>query len=386
MRDRPLRIMFPASMRTGGAERQMVLLAKYLPRERFDVSFVILGSTTPLAEEARSHEATIHALGIPRRADVSAAMLPVHAARAIVGYAATSHRGRYDIVDAWLYHGYWLAGLTRPIGRVPILVAGRRSLSAFKASWNPLWRAFDELARRRSDVIVANSQAVATDVAAREGIDPARIRVIRNGVEMPPPIDATSRARARTAMGIPDGARVVGCVGSFKRGKGQAAVARVMRDVIDRVDDGFLVFIGDGPERASVERSAEDVGLQRVRFLGDVPDARPLFAGFDAVVSASDAEGLPNVILEAAANGLPVVATDAGGTNEVIADGLSGILVPVNDEAGLADGIVRVLDDPALGERLGRAARSDVEHAFGIDRFVAETAALYEEMAASAGR
>lgn len=384
MPDRPLRIMYPASMRTGGAERQMVLLAKYLPRDRFDVSFVILGSTTPLAEEARTYGATIHALGIPRRADVSAAMLPVHAGRAIAAYAAASRRGHYDVVDAWLYHGYWLAGLTRPVARVPVLVAGRRSLSAFKASWNPLWRTFDALARRRSDVIVANSQAVATDVAAREGIDRGRIRVIRNGVEIPPPPGPAARARARVALGVATEVLVVGCVGSFKRGKGQAAVVHAMRDVVKQVPNASVVFVGDGPERASVERLAASEGLQRVHFTGDVPDARPLFAGFDVVVSASDAEGLPNVILEAASSGLPVVATDAGGTNEIITDGESGILVPVGDVAGLTAGLVRVLEDPHLGQRLGAAGRDHVERTFGIDRFVAETAALYEELAGRA--
>jgi glycosyltransferase involved in cell wall biosynthesis len=142
-----------------------------------------------------------------------------------------------------------------------------------------------------------------------------------------------------------------------------------------------LVFVGDGPERAVVERLVRDGGLDRVRFLGTVADARTLYPGFDVLVSASDAEGLPNVVLEGAAAGLPIVATAAGGTGEIVVDGQTGLLVPVGDPDRLADAVLRVLGDHDLGDRLGGAARDHAVAAFGVDRFVAETAALYEEMA-----
>ena len=111
-----------------------------------------------------------------------------------------------------------------------------------------------------------------------------------------------------------------------------------------------------------------------------MPDARVLYDGLDVLVSASDAEGLPNVVLEAAASGRPIVATAAGGTPEIVIDGDTGVLVPVGDSDGLARGLIRVLDDRELAKRLGAAARERVSTAFGVDRFVAETAALYEEM------
>jgi glycosyltransferase involved in cell wall biosynthesis len=130
-----------------------------------------------------------------------------------------------------------------------------------------------------------------------------------------------------------------------------------------------------------VECLARAVGIDRVRFLGTVADARSLYPGFDVLVSASDAEGLPNVVLEAAAAGRPIVATAAGGTGEIVTDGATGLLVPVGDTEGIAAAILRVLDDPGFGEQLGRFARDHAATAFGVDRFVAETGALYEEMA-----
>jgi glycosyltransferase involved in cell wall biosynthesis len=366
--------MYPSSLTPGGAERQMLLLAKHLPSERFDVSFILLGGTTDMALEAQRLGATIHELGAPGRAGLPMPLFGARVARRVASYIEVCRRERYDIVDAWLYLGYGIAAVTRPVSRVPVLIAGRRSLSAFKSGFGPVERAVDEIARRSADIIVANSQAVA------DGVEPTRIRIIRNGVALPPPTDEARQRAARSVFGITGDGPVVGCVGTFKHGKGQARVVEVMALARQHHPNAWLVFVGDGPERASVERYAREVGLERARFLGAVPDARTIYDGFDVVVSASDAEGLPNVVLEAAAAGRPIVATAAGGTPEIVIDGETGVLVPVGDSDGIGSGLARILSDGGLALRLGCAAREHVAKTFGLERFVAETAALYEEM------
>ena len=353
-RPRPLKIMFPASLSPGGAERQMLLLAEHLPRERFAVSFVMLLGMTEMALEAQRLGATVHALGAARRDGASMPIYGARQARRVASYVAICRRERYDIVDAWLYLGYGLAAVTRPLSRVPVLIAGRRSLSAFKSDFGIVERTVDRIARRAADVIVANSQAVADDVARNEGVDPASIRIIRNGVVLPRPAGESHRQAARAELGITGEGPVVGCVGSFRRGKGQARVVEVMAGIHAHLPDAWVVFIGDGPERASVERSAEQASLGRVRFLGTVPDARTLYDGFDIVVSASDAEGLPNVLLEAAAAGRPIVATAAGGTSEIVIDGATGLLVPVGDSEGLGSALMRLLERSRTGGSAGR--------------------------------
>ena len=378
--ERRLRVMYPTTLQPGGAERQQMLLAEHLPRDRFDVSFVLLQGMTPMADRALELGAGIHVLGAPQRGGLPLPLFATKVARHAASYVAVCRRERFDIVDAWLYLGYSLAALTRPVARVPILVAGRRSLSAFKAGFGPVERAVDALARRSADVIVANSQAVAEDTRRREGIHASRIRVIRNGVAIPPPVDPARRMTCRAAMGVVGDGPVIGCVGTFKRGKGQAAVVAAMAMAARELPDAWLVFVGDGPERAAVERSSADAGLARVLFLGSVPDARPLYDGFDVVVSASDAEGLPNVILEAAAAGLPIAATDAGGTGEVVIDGRTGLLVPCGDTGALAATLMRLVADRDLAGLLGSHAREHVTRAFGVEKFVTETATLYEEL------
>ncbi len=383
---RRIRILYPASMLPGGAERQMLLLTTHLPRDRFEISFVLLGGMTPLAEEARRRGATVHVLGAPRRAGMRFPLFAARVATRVATFIELCRRERYDVVDAWLYLGYAMTALTRPLTRIPVLISGRRSLSDYKRRFGLTERAIDVIARRWSDAFVANSEAVAENVARLEGIERSRLRVIRNGVEIPPVMDPLSRQRMRATWGATGGDPVVGCVGTFKPGKGQLEVARAIASIRVRFPDAWLVFVGDGPERPVVERYVMAEGMDRVRFLGSVVDARPLYHGFDALVSASDAEGLPNAVLEAAAAGCPIVATDAGGTSEIVFDGSTGLLVPVGDSPKLAQSVASVLQDRALAQRLGSAARDHAMREFGVDRFVSATAALYEEMSAGHAR
>jgi len=289
-------------------------------------------------------------------------------------------------VDAWLFHGYALAALTRPLSRVPVLISGRVRLSDYKAHFNPVERLLDAVARRRSDAIVANSEAVRADVARREKIDPARIRVIRTGIAIPPALPASERNTIRAGWGFGPDNVVVGSVANYKLRKGLESLLRVAARLQAELPQLRWVLVGEGPLRPTLEAMIAQFGLAGIVCLhGREPDARRLYGAFDMFTHASESEGMPNVILEAAAAGLPIVATPAGGTPEAVTDGETGLLVPIGDEDALAWGLRRLVLDPALPKRLGAAGRERVGAVFGIDRFVAETAALYEELAERKG-
>ena len=147
-----------------------------------------------------------------------------------------------------------------------------------------------------------------------------------------------------------------------------------------------MVLVGEGSLRPVLERMIAELGLgDVVRLHGREPDARRLYGAFDIVAHASESEGLPGALMEAAAAGRAIVATAAGGTTEVVLAGESGLLVPVGDEDGFARELLRLAQDPVLRERLGAAARERAATVFGLDRFVAEMAALYEELAERKG-
>jgi len=380
--DRPLRVAFlNASLDIGGSERQMVALAERLARDRFSPAFVLLSRRGPLADRA-------DAAGIPIRVlDWGRGHSPVQRAPDVARLIRTLRAGRFDIVDAWLFHGYALAGLTRPLTRVPVLVAGRRSLSDHKRTFARADWTLDRLTRARADAIVANAQAVREEVAAYEGLDPGRIRVIHNGIDGPPPMAEAARAAIRAGWGARPGDVVVGAVANYKPGKGLQMLIQAFAEVVrDGSAPARLVLIGEGPLRPELAALVGELGLSdSVILAGAAPDARELVGAFDVAVQSSESEGLPNAVLEAAAAGVAIVATDAGGTREILDAGRVGVLVPVRSEEALAAGMRRLVTDEPLRRDLGALAQAFVVETFGMDRFVRETAALYEELAAAKG-
>jgi glycosyltransferase involved in cell wall biosynthesis len=143
------------------------------------------------------------------------------------------------------------------------------------------------------------------------------------------------------------------------------------------------VLVGDGRFREALIAHARAAGIaDRVRFSGGLADVRPALAAADVFVQASDEEGLPVAVLEAMAMGVPVVATDVGGTREAVNDGVTGLLVPARDAAALAAAVVRLMDDSGLAARFGTFGRKRVAEEFSSDRELALTEDVYRRLGA----
>ena len=223
----------------------------------------------------------------------------------------------------------------------------------------------------RADRIVAPSRYLATIIAGWN-IAEGHVRVIHNGTKIDlaagPPVLATS------------GGRTISTVCRLVSWKG---VDRLIA-ILPQVPDTRLAIAGEGPERACLEALARDHGVvERVVFLGklDSPQVRALMQASDVFVLNSNYEGLPHVVLEAMAAGVPVVATDVGGTPEVIAPEETGLLVPFGDNRGLLNAIQRILGSSALSERLVSAARERVEREFSEEACFAKYEATIAEVA-----
>jgi len=383
--DRRIRVaLITVALAPGGAERQMLLLAEGLPRTEFALEVICLESRGPYADRAEAAGVRVRALGLRRKraSGLPLAIYPFYVAWTVVRFVAMI-AARYDIVDAWLYHAYALSSMTRFLTRPKALIAGRRSLSDFKARFNRVERVADALARRNTDVFIANSVAVKADVIRRERIPPDRVRVIHNGVQPAPPLSSDERARLRAAWGAGAETIVIGCVANYKPFKGLELLVRAVARLTTHpgVPAIRLVLVGEGRLRPELEALCVTLGVEQTVILhGLEPEARSIYGAFDIAAHASEAEGLPNVVLEAAAAGLPIVATNAGGTGEIISDGTTGVLVPVGDEDGHVQGLARLCLDPGERQRLGEAARADVLARFGVERMVGEFADLYREL------
>jgi glycosyltransferase involved in cell wall biosynthesis len=382
---RPLRVAYvTGKLGLGGSERQMILLAKHLPRDRFEVEFVLLGPPGELADEARAAGARIEALHGPPRGSASFPVWAYRVLESIWAFVRLARRRHFDVVDAWLFGSYALAAVTRPVTRVPVLVSGRRSLSDYKAGFSFAQRLADRIATRSSDAIVANADAVAEDVRRRERLPAHRIRVIRNAVEIVAPPTAEERRSTRAGWGADESTVVVGCVANYKQRKGLEMLVEAFAAAGGHDRDTRLVLVGEGPLRGELQARIARAGVgDRVVLAGEVLDPRALYYAFDVAVLASESEGLPNVLLEAAAAGRPLIATDAGASRDIVIDGRTGILVPIGDRERMTAAIARLVDDPRLRASYGAAARSRAESEFSVERSVAGFAALYEELAAA---
>jgi glycosyltransferase involved in cell wall biosynthesis len=197
------------------------------------------------------------------------------------------------------------------------------------------------------------------------------------------PAEVESRRRE---LGVAEDELLVGCVANYQPVKRHDLLIQAFASLRREGHKLRLLMVGEGPLRGELQRQIDAYGLQDcARLHGRVTDARPLFSLFDLVVQTSRSEGLPNALLEAAAAARPIVATAAGGSGEIVIDGETGLLAPINDVDAISAAIRRLVVDPDLRDRLGLAARRRAETTFRMSRFVAEYAALYEELAEAKG-
>jgi glycosyltransferase involved in cell wall biosynthesis len=204
-----------------------------------------------------------------------------------------------------------------------------------------------------------------------EGFPRGRVEVLPNGIDLGPPPSAEGRARARHALGVDEDAILLGTAARLDPVKDlRVLVAAVARLRVARAPIR-LVILGEGPERASLEReiAAHDLGAA-VLLAGHRPDVRDLLPGFDIYVNSSTYEGVSLTILEAMAAALPVVATAVGGNPEVVEDGRTGLLVPPRDAARLASALGALIADPARRRSLGEAGRKRAEERFAFERMM----------------
>jgi glycosyltransferase involved in cell wall biosynthesis len=171
---------------------------------------------------------------------------------------------------------------------------------------------------------------------------------------------------------------VIGVVARLQPEKGVDVFLQAAGLISSRYPRARYMIVGDGPERSRLAARARSLGLEGVvRFPGAPPDARSLLPDMDLLVVPSRSEGSPLVVLEAMEAGLPVVATRVGGIPEQIGHEREGLLVPPDNAEALAAAVLRLLDDPALAARLGRAGQTRVWREFRYDRMLEQIEGCY---------
>ncbi len=289
---------------------------------------------------------------------------------------------RREDVDVVHFHSPLVAALARPalraMPRRPRLVYTEHNSSDFYA---PPTRWANMATYPLDDARFAVSAAARSSTPTRlqrhtevlvHGVDVAAIAARRQ-----------DRAKARAALGIDETEQLVGIVANLRAAKAYSTLLRAAVDVVAARADVRFVSLGHGPLERELLGLRDELGLRdRFDFLGHVPEATTVMAGFDVLTLSSDVEGLPVSVMEAKALALPVVATAVGGLPEMVTTEVDGLLVPPRDPRQLAGALLRVLDDDDLRARLAAASAS------GATRFDARSAVrrqddLYLELAAA---
>jgi glycosyltransferase involved in cell wall biosynthesis len=236
--------------------------------------------------------------------------------------------------------------------------------------------AFSRWKYRHVDVFICASRTIA-HILEQDGIATGRIEVVHDGVNISA-IDKQPTVDAHATFWLPHGALLVGNVAALAPHKGQRYLIDAMHLVVRDLPDARLVILGEGELHDALNDQIANLGLERhVTLAGFRPDALGLMRSLDLFVMSSITEGLGSAILEAMACERPVVGTRAGGIPELITDDETGLLVPPQDEAALAEAMLRLLGDAELARRVAAAGRARVVAEFSIDHLVERTLDAY---------
>jgi glycosyltransferase involved in cell wall biosynthesis len=338
----------------GGAEGQLLLLCRGLDR----------ALATPivycLSDRTEPYGPLIEAAGVPLRIISGGRLIRVLKLRQWL------HSDRIDVVHAWLFiaNAYaWLAN--RGAGRPLVTSARNCKRQGRTLGW------LNRRAFAASEAIVANSLQVAEYIEHEYEAPRSRIRVIYNGID-------SERFHPGERNGARDPGLIVG-IGRLVEQKNHALFLKAAARLAQDLNTARFVIVGDGPLRPALEMQARSLGIaDRVTFTGERRDVEAVLRSASLFWLTSRWEGMPNVVLEAMASGVPAIATDVGGTRELIRSGVDGFVVPEGDIESFVARSRELLRDEARWRQFAAAARARAEDSCSA-RMVAAMSQLYEE-------
>lgn len=280
------------------------------------------------------------------------------------------------ILHCWLFHANFLGRIVGRLARVPIIITSRRNVEIGGA-----WR--ERLQRWTAgldDKIIAVCEAARQAEIRRSQVSPDKVVTIYNGVDVSP-FAVSARQAMRRELGIKQDTFLLGVIGRLHRQKGHVYLFWALHQVRRQFADVRLLVVGDGRLHDELVAQAQQEGVADIiSFTGARTDVPEILSALDLFVLPSLWEGLPNVVLEAMAAGLPVVATAVGGTPELIIEGQTGLLVTPQDVDSLARAIAQMLENPALARQMGEAGRQHVQTHFTVGQMAGKMEQLYETL------
>ena len=371
----------------GAQETALALVVELRRRGRFDADLILgptYGPEGSLVPAAREQGVEPHLVWSLRR-EVNPLLDPV----ALGALTLLFRRGRYDIVHTHSSK----AGV---LGRIAARAARVRAIVHTVHGWgfndrqpflvNRTFTAAERWCAGFTDALVTVTPRDTEVGLALDIGRPAQYTTIRSGIDVAHfRTPRRSREQVRAELGLAPAAPVVASVMRLAPQKAPLDFVDAAGRLLREVRDARILIVGDGPLRQAAEARCRALGIrERVVFTGLRTDVADLLAASDVLALASLWEGLPRVIPQAMAAGLPVVATAVAGNAEAVADGVTGILVPPRDPAALGSSLATLLADRARAAAMGAAGRARVDE-FSVDRMVGDLEGLYARFLPLAG-
>ena len=364
----------------GGVERYLDHLFRRADPDVYNAALILLGPDAELARRIRDRGQPVHIVPMPRRTAVASA-------RAEIQKRIDIHRP--DVIHTYGIRSNFVAGPVARRNRIPWVI---RQPNINRFDYDNRWIGWASYLLncqllRRADAVHVISQQLHDHLS---GIwrPPKRLALIPNGVDTslfhPAPNRGEVRAALQESLGLPLAGATVGLsMGRLIQLKGYDVLLEAWRRLREHVPDAVLIVLGDGPLKAELESQADRLGLgDAVRFPGFVADTLPYVQSATFYAQSSRTEGVSQTVLEAMAAGLPVVATDVGGTRMIVEPERTGLMVPPEDPGALADAMTAIAIDPGIADEYGKAGReaactkwsveSMVDAVIELDRSLAE--------------
>lgn len=370
-----------------GGVKNTLLTCAGLDHTRYDIDLIV-GSQ---CDRSRIEDLDVTLIQIPTMHSPFRPLSDALAARELLKlfrqrrhHIVHTHFGKAGILGRWAAHK----------AQIPILIHGLHG-ATFNPSQNPLVNAVDKLAERAAtrwtDVVIS----VGEDLMQRyldAGVGhPEQYVIIHSGMDLSAYRKAAAlnehvRRAKRRSLGLQEDAFVAGCIANLEHRKGHRHLVRLIAQLAPRYPNLHLILAGEGPEKPRLQALVRRAGLtDRIHFLGYREDVPEIMAVMNVKLFASEREGLAQVLVQADAVGIPILAFEVEGARETIKEGVNGYIFPQGDITGMAQALATFIENPHLAKKMGQAGRKLVDQRWEIITMQQKTQALYESLLTKKG-
>ena len=358
------------SLNNGGAEMLALKLAEAINTDHFNVLICSLSDAGPLREILEKKNIDFLTLGKKEGKDLTI----------VRKLTKVLNNYNIDIVHTHNQGPLLYMYLARFFQNNCLLVHTEHINMNKEHSYQKKHLIYNRILYRKINGFVSVAEHLTRDLKTHYGLRKAKVDTIRNCV-------ASNTAQIipgvslREELGVSKDTFIIGNISALRKQKDHTTLLKAMEQLNTKYPNTILVIAGDGELKNELQSKAKELGLEKaIYFLGYRSDVNELLSQFDIFVLPSLYEGLPLCILEAMSAARPIVATNADGTNELIEDETTGLLVPLSDHVQLAAALERLIEDADLAKALGKNAKEHVKAKYSMDEMILSYELYYKEL------